>query len=316
MLPRTPLRQPTFEDCVMEPQNQSPETATPEPAKPPSQATQPASVPQELAGIALSMRIPPFWRDKPRLWFISFEAATSELNRGQSQLSQMVVAKLEKQDIEQIADLLQNPPATNQYTTLKNRLISAYEESDNRQLQKLLSEVELGDQKPTQLLRRMRSLALDKVPDSTLRMMWTNHLPPHVRSVLAVSESFSTKTALDELALIADKMMETSTSTQISAVASTSAQAPSTSDTQFLVEEIRKLSLEVAALKVSAQNQQQQYQYRRPFNRQNRSTSRGDSSNRSRSETPSPYCYYHRRFGKDARRCTTPCTFKNDKQEN
>ncbi|KOB78510.1 Uncharacterized protein OBRU01_02253, partial [Operophtera brumata] len=217
-----------------------------------------ALIPQEIAGITLSMRIPPFWRDKPRLWFISFEAATSEMKKGQAQLAQLVIAKLEKQDIEQVADLLHNPPATEQYTTLKNRLISAYEESDSRQLQKLLSEIELGDQKPTQLLRRMRSLARDKVPDPTLRMMWTNHLPPHVRSVLAVSESFSTQTALDELALLADKMMETSAGTQISVV-----EAPSSStqitDTQFLVEEIRKLSMEVAALKTQQNYHQNQY---------------------------------------------------------
>lgn len=315
MLPRTPPRPQPFEEAhVMEP-FQEPKESSAELPRP--QFQEASVIPQELAGIALSMRIPPFWRDKPRLWFISFEAAIADLNKGQAQLAQMVIAKLEKQDIEQIADILHNPPTTNQYTTLKNRLVSAYEESDNRQLQKLLSEVELGDQKPTQLLRRMRSLALDKVPDSTLRMMWTNHLPPHVRSVLAVSDSFSTKTALDELALLADKMMETSSSTQISAVASTSAQAHSTSDAQFLVEEIRKLSFEVAALKASAQNNQQQYQpYRRPFNRQSRSTSRNDSRDRSRSETPSPYCYYHRRFGKDARRCTTPCTFNSEKQEN
>lgn len=297
----------------MEPPQEKTESSSSELPRPQTQEV--SVIPHELAGIALSMRIPPFWRDKPRLWFISFEAATADLNKGQAQLAQMVIAKLEKQDIEQIADLLHNPPTTQQYTTLKNRLISAYEESDNRQLQKLLSEVELGDQKPTQLLRRMRSLALDKVPDSTLRMMWTNHLPPHVRSVLAVSETFSTKTALDELALLADKMMETSSSNQISAVASTSTHSQATSDTQFLIEEIRKLSFEVAALKASAQNSQQQ-QYRRPFNRQSRSTGRGDSRSRSRSETPSPYCYYHRRFGKDARRCTTPCTFNTEQQEN
>ncbi|CAK1595178.1 unnamed protein product [Parnassius mnemosyne] len=83
----------------------------------------------------------------------------------------MVNAQLEKQDIEQISDLLYNSPATDQYNSLKDRLISAYEESDSRQLQKLLSEIELGDQKPTQLLRRMRTLAQDKVPDSTLRLM-------------------------------------------------------------------------------------------------------------------------------------------------
>ncbi|CAK1588179.1 unnamed protein product [Parnassius mnemosyne] len=127
---------------------------------------------QEIAGISLSLRISPFWRDKPRLWFVSFEAATNDLKKSQAQLAQMVIAQLEKQDIEQISDLLYNPPASDQYNSLKDRLIFAYEESNSRQLQKLLSEIELGDQKPTQLLRRMRTLARDKVPDSKLRLMW------------------------------------------------------------------------------------------------------------------------------------------------
>ncbi|XP_052742382.1 uncharacterized protein LOC128198895 [Bicyclus anynana] len=262
----------------------------------------------EIAGIALSMRVPPFWRDKPRLWFISFEAATADLKKSQDQLAQMVVAQLQKEDIEQISDILFDPPATDLYTAVKNRLISAYEESDSRQLQKLLSEIELGDQKPTQLLRRMRFLAREKVPDSTLRILWTNHLPSHVRSVLAASESFSTKTALDELAILADKMVESSPSSHIAAVESPSTSVPP-SDTKFLVEEIRKLSLEVAALKMVHQNCQHRG---RPNYRRNRSNSNG---RRSRSSTPSPYCFYHRRFGAAARRCTKPCSYQT-KPEN
>lgn len=271
----------------------------------------PTALPKEheVAGISLSMRIPPFWRDKPRLWFISFEAATDGLKKSQAQLAQMVIAQLEKQDIEQIADLLYNPPNTDQYNVLKNRLISAFEESDSRQLQKLLSEIELGDQKPSQLLRRMRTLARDKVPDSTLRLMWTSHLPPHVRSVLVVSETFSTQTKLDELALLADQMMENSNCSQVSTIQGTS---PKTNDTQFLVEEIRRLSFEVAALKASQETTSYQYNtqnhhHRRSPYRRNRSTSRSRSSSRN-----SPYCYYHRRFGHEARKCTSPCSFKTE----
>lgn len=272
---------------------------------------------QEVAGIALSMRIPPFWRDKPRLWFISFEAATSDQKRGQAQLAQMVIAQLDKVDIEQVSDLLFNPPETDLYNKLKERLITVYEESDNRQFQKLLSDMELGDQKPSQLLRRMRTLARDKVPDSTLRLMWTNHLPSHVRSVLAVSETFKTQTALDELALLADKMLENSSS-QIAAVSSTSRLQPQQTETQFLAEEIRRLSLEIASLKTSHQQHQHQsrpfynHQQNQPYYRRNRSSSRGDNGNRSRSQTPSPYCYYHCRFGAEARRCTRPCTYDKD----
>lgn len=257
------------------------------------------------------MRIPPFWRDRPRLWFISFEAATNDLKKGQAQLAQMVIAQLERQDIEQIMDLLYNPPETEQYKAIKDRLISAYEESDSRQFQKLLSDMELGDQKPTQLLRRMRNLARDKVPDSTLRLMWTNHLPSHVRSVLAVSETFTTKTALDELALLADKIMEQTAPTEVAAVhapAPPSLPAPQ-ADTQYLISEIRKLSLEIAELKSSRYHNNHR---RSRYSSRHRSTSR----QRSHDVSPSPFCYYHRRFKEQARRCTSPCSFSKQQKQN
>ncbi|KAL4707744.1 hypothetical protein ACJJTC_014925 [Scirpophaga incertulas] len=76
----------------------------------------------EVANISLSLRIPPFWRDRPRLWFFSFEAATHDVKRCQAQLAQMVIAQLERQDIEQITDLLYNPPAADQYTALKEQV--------------------------------------------------------------------------------------------------------------------------------------------------------------------------------------------------
>lgn len=281
-----------------------------------SPSTSNATAKTEAAGISLTMRIPSFWRDRPRLWFISFEAATNDMKKGQAQLAQMVIAQLERQDIEQIMDLLYNPPETDQYKAIKERLISAYEESDSRQFQKLLSEMELGDQKPTQLLRRMRNLARDKVPDSTLRLMWTNHLPSHVRSVLAVSESFSTKTELEELALLADKMMEQTAVPEV-AVVQSSAPPPTSAtqaDTQYLINEIRKLSLEIAELKARPPPPT----YNNNNYRRSRYSShhRSSSLSRNRDTSPSPFCYYHRRFKEQARRCTSPCSFKKQNTEN
>ncbi|XP_050357851.1 uncharacterized protein LOC126778406 [Nymphalis io] len=102
-------------------------------------------------------------------------------------------------------------PQTKKYDTLKSRLLAVYEESENRQLQKLLSEIDLGDEKPSQLLRRMRDLARRKIPDETLSIMWQCHLPAAVRSVLAVTDVKD----LENLATIADKIMENTRPIQI-----------------------------------------------------------------------------------------------------
>lgn len=269
---------------------------------------------QEIAGIALSMRVPPFWRDKPRLWFITFEAAVSDLKKSDVQKAQMVVAQLAKEDIEQICDLLENP-SERPYNAIKERLISAYEESDGKQLQKLLSDMELGDQKPSQLLRRMRNLAHNKVPDNTLRLMWINLLPPHVRSVLVVSDAISKDTALDELAKMADKMLEQTS--EVPAVASVD-NSQTQGNMQCIVEEIRKLHLEIAELKkdncrCTHTSSPSHYHRRNHRHDRSRTPSRSHSRNyRSRSTTPSPHCYYHRKFGAKARHCTSPCSYNKD----
>lgn len=253
------------------------------------------------------------------LWFCSFEAATADLNRSQAQLAQMVIAQLEKQDIQNISDLIYSPPAANYYKAIKDRLISLYEESNSAQTKKLLSQIELGDQKPSQLLRRMQQLNKDKFPESTIKMMWLEHLPPHIRSVLAVSEAFKIQTTLEDLALLADKMMEVHTSSQdIAAISTPAAPLPPprqaqpfypqqpTLDTQFLVSEIRRLTLEVAELRSRPQDNFRDSRSRRRF----QSRPRSASQNRSRQNSPFPFCYYHRRYGMDAKKCQQPCSFK------
>ncbi|CAF4741515.1 unnamed protein product [Pieris macdunnoughi] len=74
--------------------------------------------------------------------------------------------------------------------------------------------MEICDQKPSQLLRRMRDLGREKylTDVSTLRILWQSHLPTSVRAVLAVSETKD----MDNLATVADKIMETSQQSQIS----------------------------------------------------------------------------------------------------
>ncbi|XP_028170712.1 uncharacterized protein LOC114360286, partial [Ostrinia furnacalis] len=175
----------------------------------------------ELSAVTVSSRIPDFWRDQPRLWFVQCEAILGPQKLSDEARYNLVVTKLGKEVVEQVSDILLKPPESGKFEALKTRLMTVYEESEMRQFQKLLSEMELGDQKPSQLLRRMSDLARDKIPDETLKIMWQSHLPSSVRAVLAVSDV----QVLDKLAAIADKVMETSRPIQISEVQA----SPSTS---------------------------------------------------------------------------------------
>ncbi|XP_028156836.1 uncharacterized protein LOC114350299, partial [Ostrinia furnacalis] len=176
----------------------APNTPAPSLAAPPAQAS---TETETLASISVSSRIPDFWSDQPRLWFVQFEAVVESQRLGDVTKQNLVVTKLSKSAIQQVSDLLLSPPQERRYQTLKDRLLQVFEESETRQFQKLLGEMELGTQKPSQLLRRMRDLARNKLPDSTLQIMWTRHLPSAVQAVLAVTEVKD----LESLATVADK---------------------------------------------------------------------------------------------------------------
>lgn len=279
----------------------------------------------DVATVSLPARIPPFWRQNPRLWFAQFEAAIAASKIGEEQRFNLVVTQLGYNDLEQIGDIILNPPSSGKYTALKNRLISTYQESDHRQLQKLLGGLELGDQKPTQLLRKMRDLSGKLLTDEALQVMWLNQLPTQVRAVLSVN----TESTLEILAAMADKMMEHFEPASVAAVstATTSSQRESQQNAasmtnlqvDLLSKQIEKLSLEIADLRTS---QQQRAAYpRRPRPRsRHQSASRQRSGSRQNSRAPSKpgdadwLCWYHHRFGEEARRCESPCATK--KREN
>ncbi|XP_049887091.1 uncharacterized protein LOC126381678 [Pectinophora gossypiella] len=222
----------------------------------------------------------------------------------------MVIAKLGKDVIQQVSDILLKPPETKKYDALKARLLTVYEESEIRQFQKLLSEMELGDQKPSQLLRRMKDLARDKIPDETLRIMWQGHLPPSVRAVLAVSEC----TDLTNLATVADKIVETSRPLQIAEVQASTSNFSTSNDNAFILAEIAKLSLKIRDM----ERYRGMYRNNDYGRGRSRSASRGRRNQSRRTpDSPNWLCYYHHKFRNQAKKCTEPCAWKkSDDQGN
>lgn len=252
----------------------------------------------DVSAISVSNRIPEFWTDQPRVWFIRAEAVLGPQKMGDETQFQVVVSKLGKEAIQQVTDLLIKPPDTKKYEALKSRLLTIYEESENRQIQKLIGEMELGDQKPSQLLRRMRDLGREKIPDDTLRILWQSHLPTAVRAVLAVTEAKD----MDNLATVADKIMETSQQPQISELSTPN---PIRGDEKILAE-IAKLSARIANLERSRSS----YRGRDSSRSRQRSRSRDHSQPRRNPQSEDWLCFYHFRFKERANKCVQPCSWK------
>lgn len=238
---------------------------------------------------AVSVKLPPFWPSDPQIWFAQVQAQFS--TRGianQKTMFDYVVASLSPEFAAEIRDLILTPPAENPYDVLKTQLIKRTAASEQRRLQQLLSTEELGDRKPSQLLRRLQQLAGDTPggDGAFLRELFLQRLPTNVRMVLASTRS---DMPIDELAQLADKIVEVA----VPEVATVSAQSTTS--------EVDQLRAEIASLK-------QQIQTLQLPHRRSRRRSRSPALPLPSPQAPTTLCWYHQKFGDAARKCQPPCS--------
>lgn len=152
----------------------------------------------------VAIKPPPFWRTSPKLWFSHLEAqfVTGSIISDETKYY-YVVAALDEQMLKLVSDIVERPPTQNKYQTIRDSLIQILSDSEAQRLQKLLKGMDLGDQKPSQLLRQMRSSNDFSLQDSVLKNLWLQRLPQQAQIVLAASPG-----NLQDLALLADKIME------------------------------------------------------------------------------------------------------------
>ena len=138
---------------------------------------------------------------------------------------------------------------------------------------------------------------------SFLRELFLQCLPANIRMVLASSLDTAN---LEDLAQLADKIVEVAASS-ISAVSAT-----------HLSDEFERLRAEVTSLRKVVDSLPLTTASKRDHPRSRpRDHSRTWSRGRSPSPHPStesPICWYHRRFGDDACKCTQPCSFLGNGQ--
>ncbi|XP_064480015.1 uncharacterized protein LOC135393534 [Ornithodoros turicata] len=178
----------------------------------------PAPSPQpSLAAVAV--KLPPFFDRNPSVWFLQAEAQ-SHLAGITSQRTKFyhVMSALTPSAAYEVYDILANPFPTTPFDQLKQALLQRTTSSSRPPLQQLLSQEELGDRRPSQLLRRMRQLLGDisaSLDDTILCELFLQRLPQNLQMVLATAADMS----LDQLATLADAVVEVASPT-LSAVSS------------------------------------------------------------------------------------------------
>ena len=149
----------------------------------------------------------------------------------------------------------------------------------------MLSVEELGDRKPSQLLRKFQQLLDDTSTDHpVIRELFLQRLPTHVRQLITATTTATT--TLTELAQMADKVMDVPAH-NISAIP----QRQEDSELATLRAELLEINQTLAA-----------------FTRQQNQHPTKKTQTENDTPSSSTLCWYHRRFGSKARKCQPPCT--------
>nr|VZI40948.1 unnamed protein product [Spirometra erinaceieuropaei] len=155
----------------------------------------------------LSFKLPPFTPSNPRVWFRQIEAlfVTRRITSERTRYS-FILQSLPFDVAVTVEDLLDPIPADKPYTLLKEAVIQRVAKSADLMLRELFTQVELGDQTPSQLMRHMRSLLAGRhMDDAIFREIWLEKLPVPMQQVLAMLDS---NTPLEKLATHADRIKE------------------------------------------------------------------------------------------------------------
>lgn len=249
----------------------------------------------------VSVKIPPFWIDRPEIWFFQVEAQF-QINgiTNENTKFNYLIAQLEPKYVENIWDIINSASAT-KYSDSKARLLNLFKESESARIKRLITGIELGTMKPSQLLQKLRTVATADISENLIKTLWLQKMPDDIKNILLVSEEDLTK-----LAIMADKISDMNPKTEIFATSSSSQvinECSSASNNKELLKRLASLEQQVSQLCVSRQSRQTW--------KEDRNRSRSRSRSRKRYNPQGRLCYFHFRFGNRCKpeKCTQPCAW-------
>jgi hypothetical protein len=252
-----------------------------------------------------SITIPAFYHENPTTWFEILESEFAYRNVTPHDHYTILVAALPSTYQDVVSEVSVSAP--DRYERLKALILKRTLPTEREAVRGVFRDLQLGSDKPSTLLRKMRQLLGDrKIDDTILKEIWLQKLPPMTQSILAGTSILD----LEGLAQVADNVVATSQDMQNHTDINTirTANSKNASSTDLTLEGLFK---QVMTLQKTVELQNRLL--RRRSSSRNRSQSRRFRSN---SRRKYDICWYHHKFGHQAKRCQPPCKFADNPTTN
>lgn len=244
-------------------------------------------------------------------YFLSLEfwfAASGLGNQHDSRKYNIVMAQVPPNKLTELRSIIDATPAADKYPYIKEKLIAHFADSQQKRLQRVLSDMPLGDMKPSQLYNEMKRVAGNSLGEPVLLDLWASRIPTFAQAAVIASKGDPA-----EKTTIADAIVESMGLRSINAIG---AQSPTTSaivpetPTQSSIEDLQR---EIAQL---TSKFEQMFRPQRNLRDRSRSRNRSRMDQRYDNESSYDMCWYHRTFGREARTCRKPCSFGQPSKPN
>lgn len=87
-----------------------------------------------------------------------------------------------------LRNIIDNVPVAGKYAYIKDHLMSEYTDSQQRRLKRVLSEMPLGEQRPSSFYSSMARIAEGALSESALVDLWASRLPENIHAAIAASD--------------------------------------------------------------------------------------------------------------------------------
>lgn len=257
----------------------------------------------------VSIKYSPFNRDDPEIWFTQLEAQfeIGGISVDATKYGHLIAA-LDPETVKCVRDKILTPPAIDKYNSLRSVIIERLCDSAKIKLDRLLSGLQLGDKKPSQLLREMETLSVNQITEPVLRNLWLQRLPTHAQEILSCMDDSN----LVKLATAADKILDVNKPSVVYAVNAISNKNSQPNDLAIQVNALSKRVEELFSSFSKGHSKAPRGRSDSPasnFQRDNRNQRQRSRYRTKEQVDKHPNCWYHHKFGNKARKCLKPCKF-------